>query len=185
MHPAGQSAPSFSSRLELPISWDILDAAPSSQILETAEQTNASLLAFLLQEIEVEARPRPTDEQLIEALAPLTAKLDVIIELVTRLSYRDLARPPRSVIELDERHIAWQAADAPQPGSWLRIKIYFHPTFLEPIVVFGQVEDDAEAAAGSTRQVEARLAELSERIAEDLHRLAFLTQRRQRLQNVA
>lgn len=179
-----QGVPSFLSRLELPIAWEPLADAPSDRTLEAAEQANASLLSFLLQEVEVEARPRPADEQLVEALAPLVAKLDVVIELVTRLSYRDLERPARHALELGERQISWHATEAPQPGSWLRIRLYFHPTFLEPVILFGQVGHGAQNLTGDAYRIEVNLAELSERIVNDLHRLAFLTQRRQRLHSL-
>ena len=181
---AALSAASVASRLELPVSWERLDCAPSEQQREAAEQANAGILSFLLQEIELDARPRPADEQLVEALAPLAAKLDVVVELVTRLSYRDAERPPRRVIELGERHRAWQAPDAEPPGVWLRLSIYFHPTFLEPVVLFGEVTE-TNPAVGSGFHIEVAVAEGPERVSGDLLRLALLTQRRQHAATVA
>lgn len=173
-------APSVASRLELPLSWERLGdgGAPSEQQRDAADQANATILSFLLQEIELDARPRPTDEQLVEALAPLAAKLDVVVELVTRLSYRDTERPARRALELGERHVAWHAPEAEPTGAWLRLKIYFHPTFLEPVVLFGKVTA-ADPAAGGGFHIEATVTAESERVTDDLLRLALLTQRRQ------
>ena len=64
-------------------------------------------------------------------------------------------------------------------GDWLRIKLYFDPNFLEPIVLYGRVAsaipDDATGGCG----VQAELVETSLETEEAVARLAFLAQRRQ------
>jgi hypothetical protein len=172
----------FSIRFEIPIAWDVLDRPPSPQRRELAEQTNAGVFAFLLQEVDIDAGPRPADEQLAEALAPLRIKLDMIIDLLSRLSYRDIELPPPREIALAASHIVWQSPLPLSSGGWLRIRMYFHPTFREPIAVFGRVVNCDKNAGTAGYSIHADLAEMSERILGDLARLAFLSQRRQRAQ---
>src|SRR5712691_5552191 len=96
----------YLSRLALPVSWEPLDRAPSPEDCDRAAWSNAGILGFLLHGIEIEAAQRPTDERLAEALAPLRIKLDIVIEMLGRLTYRDVALPPMRDIELGMTRMA-------------------------------------------------------------------------------
>lgn len=182
----------LSLRFELPLAWALLDHPPAPQHREQAEQANAGVLAFLLQGVDLEAGPRPADEELAEALAPLRIKLDMVLDLLARHAYRDIDLPPQGEVELDAVRILWESPLPPRPedtspgdlraGDWLRISLYFHPTFREPITLFGKVANAARIGPGAGCRVEADLVELPEHLLGDLSRLAFLIQRRQRAQ---
>jgi hypothetical protein len=167
------------SRIALPVSWEALDRAPSPEDCGKAAWGNAGVLSFLLHSIEVDAAQRPSDERLAEALAPFRIKLDIVIEMLGRLTYRDVTLPPVCDIELGTERIAWQSPQPLRAGDWLRIKLYFDPNFLEPIVLYGRVAsaipDDATGGCG----VQAELVETSLETEEAVARLAFLAQRRQ------
>jgi hypothetical protein len=170
--------PVFFSRLVLPVSWERLDRAPSAEQRAAAARADANILDFLLHEIDQEAAARVADERLAEALAPLRIKLDIAIEMLRRLSYRDVVLPPSHDVELGLTRLAWHASSALQIDDWLRVRIFFDATFLEPIELYGQVASCvADADGGCSVQVE--LAEIPEDTGEALTRVAFLTQRRQ------
>ena len=76
----------FSSRLVIPASYERLARSPSHEIREAIERSNTGVLGFLLQGVDLEAMHRPADEHLAEALAPLRTKLDMIIDMLGRLS---------------------------------------------------------------------------------------------------
>src|SRR5215469_14046570 len=99
----------FSSCLTIPICIDGLCHPPSQATREVVDRSNASVLGFLLQEVDLDAMPRPADERLVEALAPLRVKLDTLIDMVGRLSYRDIKLPPACEIELGSARIAWRS----------------------------------------------------------------------------
>src|SRR5215469_1384252 len=128
--------PSYLSRLALPMAWEPLDGAPSPEEFGKAAWSNAGVLGFLLHGVEIEAAQRPADERLAEALAPLRIKLDIVIEMLGRLAYRDVTLPPVCNIELSMERIAWHSAMPQRAGDWLRIKLYFDPNFPEPIVLY-------------------------------------------------
>jgi hypothetical protein len=172
----------FSSRLVLPVSCDPLDQPPSREMREAAERSNAGVIGFLLQGVDLEAMPRPANERLAEALAPLRTRLEMIIEMLGRLSYRDIELPPCCDIELELARITWLSPRPLQRGAWLRIKLYFHPTFREPVIVFGTGKSCVADGSGDGCRVQADLAELSQDIGEGFARLALVTQRRQRAQ---
>jgi hypothetical protein len=169
----------FLSRLALPVSWEPLARAPSAEDCERAAWANANILGFLLHGVDLDAAQRPSDERLTEALAPLRIKLDIVIEMLGRLTYRDVVLPPVRDIDLGMTRMAWHSPQALRPGEWLQIKLYFDAKFLEPIVLYGRVEsavkDDVDGGCG----VQAELAEIPGETEEAFARLAFLAQRRQ------
>ncbi len=85
--------------LALPINSDRLCQPPSRAACDAAEQSNASVFGFLLQEVDLQAISRPTDERLAAAVAPLRIKLDMLIDMTARLSYREVALPPVCEVE--------------------------------------------------------------------------------------
>jgi len=172
----------FLSRLVLPVAAERLEQAPSPAAREAAERSNEGVLGFLLQGVELEAMPRSTDERLAEALAPVWTKLDTIIDMLGRLSYRDVALPPLHEAELGPGHFAWLSALPQEPGRWLRLELYFDPIFREPVVVFARVASCADNGAEAGCWVRAELCELSQAVGEKFARLALLAQRRQRSQ---
>ena len=177
--------PIYLSRLALPISWELLDRAPSQEDRGKAAWGNAGVLRLLLHGIEVEAAQRASDEHLAEALAPLRIKLDIVIEILGRLAYREITLPTVCSIELGPDRIAWQSPRPLRVDDWLRIKLYFDPNFLEPVVLLGHVAstipDDATGGCG----VQVELLQTSHEIEEAVARLAFLVQRRQLAQRPA
>jgi hypothetical protein len=170
--------PIYLSRLALPVSWEALDHAPSPEDCGKAAWSNAGILGFLLHGIEMEAAQRPADERLAEALGPLRIKLDIVIEMLGRLTYRDVTLPAVRDIELGMDRIAWHSPSPLSAGDWLRLKLYFDPNFLEPIVLYAHIASAMPEDDGGCF-VQAELAETSIETEEAVARLAFLAQRRQ------
>lgn len=174
----------FLSRIVLPIAWDRLAEAPTPEAHAALHAANAGVLAFLLREIESEATPRTADERMLEALAPLHAKLDMIVELLGRLRYGSDPLPATREIEFALDRIGWTSPEPLNMTGWLRFRLYFHPTFREPVMLHGRVAGCAPDDEGGHR-VEADLASTPETQDAALARLAFLAHRRQQAQRPA
>lgn len=183
--PHSRDPTGFSSSLALPLSSDSLGHPPSRETREAVERSNASVLGFLLQGVDLEAMPRPADERLAEALTPIRIKLDTLIEMVERLSYRGIELPPVCEIELGADRIAWRSCKPWQRSDWLRIELYFHQTFREPVVLIGEVTSCVDQDREGGWCIIADLIQMPESIAERLARLALLTQRHQRVRPAA
>jgi hypothetical protein len=169
----------FFSKLVLPVRWDWLDHSPSCELRDDADRSNAGIIGFLLQGVDLEAMPRPSDERLAEALAPLRMKLDMIIGMLGMLSYRDVNLPPLCEIEFSLDRVFLLSPQPLQLGDWLRIELYFDPTFREPVIVFGNVRTCTKQGPHAECRIRADLAEMSHAVAKSVARLAFLTQRHQ------
>ena len=176
--------PIFLSHLVLPVSCEALDGAPSPEDRGSVALTNAGVLNFLLHGVDLEAAHRPADERLAEALAPLRIKLDIVIELLGRLSYRNVRLPPARDIALSPTRMCWQSPEPFRPDDWVCIKLYFDPVFLEPIVLYGQVASAVKDDSGGC-SIQAELSEIPAETEEAFARLAFLAQRRQLAQRPA
>jgi hypothetical protein len=81
--------------------------------------------------------------------------------------------------------MVWHSPAPLRCGDWLRIKLYFDPKILEPVVLYGHVESAIEDDAGDGCGVQAELAEIPEHAEESFARLTFLAQRRQLAQRPA
>jgi hypothetical protein len=171
--------PLYLSRVALPVSWEVLDRPPSPDDFGKVGWSNSGVLGFLLHNVDLDAAQRPADERLAEALAPLRIKLDVVVEMLGRLSYRGAELPPVAMIELGTDRMSWHAPEPLKTGAWLRIKLYFDPKFLEPIVLFARVASAIKDDTGAGCLVQAELAETTQETEEAVARLAFLAQRRQ------
>ncbi len=146
---------------------------------EAVARSNTSVLAFLWQEVELAAMPQTADERLATALAPLRTRLDMLIEMVARLSYHHVALPPTISVALSPTRIIWHSRQQWSRGDWLRLELYFHPLFREPVSLLVQVTDCAEDEREACWRVEASLIEMPESTRDEMTRLAFLTHRRQ------
>jgi len=169
----------YSSHVTVPLRCNPLCRAPSREIRETIERHNAGVLGFLLQGIDLEAMPRPADERLAEALAPIRMKLDMLIDMLARLSYRDADLPPLCEAELRPNQVAWHSEQPWSPGKWLRIELYFNPAILEPVSLLAEVTRCFEQTQGNGWRLEADLIEMPRSLGEKLARLALLNQRHQ------
>ena len=170
----------FACSLVLPLGWESLERTPSEEVRRAAAWSNAGVVRFLLHEIDVGAASRPAEERLVEALAPIHTKLEMIIEMLGRVAYRDLALPPPCEVELSLERIAWHASKALKIGGWVRLRLYFHQTFLEPVVLYAQVVFCGEPEQDHSCPIKAELDGMPETTGEAFVRLAFLAQRRQR-----
>ena len=169
----------FVSRLALPVFGNRLCEPPSLDMRRAVDLANASVLDFLLHDADLEAMARSTDERLVTALAPLRTKLDMLIDMVARLSYRAMALPPVCDVELRPGHIVWQSRQLWQRGDWLRLELFFHPVFREPVSLLTEVAECGDERHRGTSRIAGELAPMPPDTVESLARLAFLTQRQQ------
>jgi hypothetical protein len=169
----------FVGRLMLPVLSERLAAPPSREMRDAVERSNTFVLGFLLQEVDLDALPRPGDERLAAALAPMRIKLDMLTEMVAWLSYRNVPLPPVCAVGLGSAYVVWYSRQIWPSGDWLRLDLYFHASLREPVSLFVEVYRCLEQGCDEGWRIDGRLAEMLASTQERLARLAFLAQRRQ------
>ena len=170
--------PTFSLTLALPTEREVIAGPPSGEMLDRLERSNGTVLATLLKCADL-GKPPVEDEALTDALEPLRVKIDMMIEMLARLSYRGMTLPDPRPIELGLVHIRWSQPDPLPVDSWLLSKIYFHDTYREPVALAGRVTSCDPAQSDGARNIEVDLVEMSDGLSESFARLVFLEHRRQ------
>jgi hypothetical protein len=169
--------PTFTSRLLIPVAWERLTDMPSRGMLDAIERSDSAIFDTLLMGVDLDAA-RVEDEVLADALKPIRLKLDMIFEMLGAISYRDVPLPEPRDIELGLIRAAWTAPETFERGEWLLLKLYFHKTFREPVVLAGRVVGSEALADRREHRVEVELLEMSEGVSESFARLVFLEHRR-------
>jgi hypothetical protein len=170
--------PTFSLAMTVPIGWESISGPPDNDLLDRLERSNGSVLTTLLKFADL-GTPPVEDDVLADALEPLRVKIDMVVEMLARMSYRDLTLPQPRPIELGLIHIRWSQPEPLAVDSWLLSKIYFHDIFREPIVLAGRVASCVPGSSEGVSKIEIDLAEMSETLSESFARLVFLEHRRQ------
>jgi hypothetical protein len=170
--------PTFSLALTLPIEWEPISEPPSAEFLGRLERSNRGVLATLLKCADL-GTPAIEDEVLADALEPLRVKIDMIVEMLARMSYRGQALPESWPIELGLLHLRWSQPTPLAENTWLLSRIYFHDIFREPIALAGRVGSCSRDAPDDFSKIDMDLAEMSEGLSESFARLVFLEHRRQ------
>lgn len=169
--------PTFSLALTLPVEWEALAGPPTDALLDRLERSNGGIVRTLLRNADLGAPPIE-DEAIADAIAPLRVKLDMAVEMLARLSYRDLIVPDPRPIELGLSQLRWTQPRALAVDTWLLAKIYFHEVFREPVVLAGRIANCVAGQADDAVRIEMDLAEMSEELGESFARLVFLEHRR-------
>jgi hypothetical protein len=169
----------FVGRLMLPVQAEHQPQPPPREVLDAVEQANVAVIDFLLQEVDLDALPRADDERLAAALAPLRIKLDMLAGMVARLSYRNVPLPPVVNVALVPSCVVWSSRQAWACGDWLRLDLYFHAVYREPVALFAEVARCCAQGSAANWTIEARPAAMLAATRERLARLVFQVQRRQ------
>jgi len=169
--------PTFSISLRLPLECEALAAAPSDSEMERIEHANEATLDMLFTSADLGAAPIE-DEALAEALRPLRVKIDMMVGMLARLSYRDRPLPEAREVEVGLSRLAWSQPEPLTPQSWLLVRLYFHELLREPVTLAGRVMScTADPLTGGWRG-DIAIADMSESLGESFARLVFLEHRR-------
>jgi hypothetical protein len=170
--------PTFSLALTVPIEWEPLSGPPTADMLARLERSNGGVLTTLLKCADL-GTPLIEDDALADALQPLRVKIDMIVDMLARISYRGLALPDPRPIELGLTRIRWSQPTPLPVDTWSLSKIYFHDIFREPIALAGRIASCEREIPDGISRIEVDLAEMSEGLSESFARLVFLEHRRQ------
>lgn len=158
----------------LPVAWQPRDRPLSRFEIANLEESNLLLLQASAAIEEHPIRDQGEDPgPLAGEIARLDLKLNLVLQLLARLAIKDRLPAP-TMIQFNSHGASWTAiGPAPEVDSQGLLRIHLHaslPQSLDLPGVISQIE-------GS--QVRLRFQELSEPIAELIHRLAFLRHRRE------
>jgi hypothetical protein len=157
----------------LPVQWQA-SARPRDRFeLTGLEEANLLLLQAAVAMEEHPARDKNEDlGPLAGELARMDFKLNLVLQLLSRLVHREPMPPPRPV-QFNALGASWTlSGPAPTVGSHGLLRIQLRSSLPQPL------ELPAEVAGVDGMNIKVRFPELSEAVAELIQRLAFLRHRR-------
>ena len=161
----------------LPVAWEVLDEPPDQARLDRANHGGLALVQATLhwsEHLAVEAVDE--DTPLLQEVARLEFKVNLLLEMVARLVERDLPMPPAVPVALSSERLVWWT-DAPPPAdSRLWLSVYVLPGVPRPLELSARVVD--VAAEEGVHRVEATLPDLSLALQDVIEKLVFRQHRR-------
>jgi hypothetical protein len=157
----------------LPLQWKALTRPLDRFELTGLEESNMVLLQACIAVEEHPARDKNEDlGPLAGELARLDFKLNLVLQLLSKLVSRDRISAPTS-IQFNALGASWTAIGPPPPvGEHGILRVQIRSSLPQPLELPGEVS----AVSGATVRV--RFTELSEGTAELIQKLAFLRHRR-------
>lgn len=127
----------------LPLSLDLLDAAPRDYELQHANDSNDFLLrsvAALEEKIEHDD-PDPVWQELKRQ----DMKLNLILDMIGTLLLQQKLVPPPSELQLTASGLHIGATQTPAPAQHCRVQLYIEPAIPKPLTLYGQCHPSAQA----------------------------------------
>ena len=167
----------------LPLTWSVIDPDSLAGRQRAVAEQNAERLQVIAG-LDDHA-PEPLDDHpgLTHELQRLDFKLNVILEMVSRLYGAAGELPSRVPVGLGSSRVGFTTADAPAVGQVLQIELYLYPRYVFPVVLFGTVDsvaarDDAAAVTVTLTPMADDAQELFEKAVFRCHRRQVARQRR-------
>ena len=170
--PRGESA-TLGLALEdrLPLSWTVCDTSNLGS-LQLANQDTLRIILALEEHIpEAEERGANAPE-----LARIDFKLNLVLDLVSKLLERHLVLPAPRLTRLTPEVVEWVADDGPSAGSNVEVQLFLCNRYPRAIVLPGRVTGTSTGADGLRTSVS--FEGLGDTVKEELEKLIFRRHRR-------
>jgi len=159
---------------EVSLAWRRVEQLPDEARLAAVNESNE---AFLRAVSVIGAFPGEYAEEEVassQEVARLDLKINLLLELVSQLIYRQVDMPPRRLVTISTTHIAWRDEAPPAAGDTLFVQVYIEHGTPKPLSFYATV-----AAGGDDGEVRAHLLGLSASAQSWLDKLIFRHHRRE------
>ena len=160
----------------MPLAWQVLDAPPEDSELDKLDASNINTLK-VISSLEL-AGIEPNDElgAVGQELARLELKVNVLLDMMSRLMTRDQMLPESIPVWLSGEEISWTAPESIASGAYLLVTLFMSPAYPQPIVLpaitsESVVEDDQFL-------INARFVDMILAVREELDKQIFRFHRR-------
>lgn len=162
---------------EMPLGWEAV-SLPAGNVLHEWMHANVALLhALSTMETQAPEYENESGSDVDRRLDRVEAKLDLMLNLLSRVLARSAPQPAACTVTLSASRIEWiSSANAPVAGQNVVISLFINPRLPQPLLLPARVLT-ASATTGGTR-VGAEFSHLSEEAQEWLERTVFRYHRR-------
>ncbi|MFT6050629.1 MAG: hypothetical protein ACI9B9_000267 [Halioglobus sp.] len=121
------------------ITWKKIDYRPSEAHLVLVNESNESFLRAVSAMGEVAMDNPDDDVGISQEVLRLDLKVNLLLDLVSQLIYKQLEIPAVSRVTVSSREIDWQSDKVPQPGQVIFVEAYIQHGTPKPICFYGEV----------------------------------------------
>lgn len=135
----------------LPLQWWSIDGLPDEQTLASHDEANEIFLKTLSA---LDERTDNTEEGRAQHadFARLDLKINILMELVGQLVASQLDLPTPRTVKLGAHTLQWRLDEVLAQGSLWRLDLYLKPSLPRPLVLFGNIRQEAQEACVLTYQ---------------------------------
>lgn len=160
----------------LPLAWQAIEKLPGEQSLLSLNDHNESVLRSVLSLEEVINEHAEEGAVAAQELGRIEAKVNLVLDLLAQLIAVQSHIPPKAAVCLGADFLEWSTAMVPQPGQWVEVEIYLHPSFPRALRLVGEVHPATGRLPAPA--VAVTFSGLSEPVQDALEKLIFRHHRR-------
>lgn len=155
------------------IAWKVIDFTPGDSHLALVNESNEAFLKAVSAISEFSREASDTTGGLSQEMNRLDLKLNLLLDLVGQLIYKQLEIPSTSLVTVTSSEVMWGADHLPDTGDTLFVQLYIQRGIPKPLSFYGRVV----AVDGGSARV--HLIGLSESVQQWLDKLIFRHHRRE------
>lgn len=160
----------------LAVVWQSVEEMPDTLRLALISESNEAFLRSVSAFGEFVKEPAEESSDVMQELARLDLKLNLLLELVGQVVYRQADIPGFSPVKLFARGVEWRCENAPEPGQKVMLRLYVQRGIPKPLCFYGEaVSTPEEQRAGVAKVV---FHGLSQSVADWLEKFIFRQHRR-------
>jgi len=138
------------------IAWNPVDYQPDEAHLALVNESNDSFLRAVSAIGEFSREIPEEDPGISQEIARLDLKVNLLLDLVGQLIYKQLNIPEKSRVTVSGNEIEWQASDTPEPGLTVFVQAYIQHGTPKPLCFYGKVvssQEDHDSGRARVRYV--------------------------------
>lgn len=159
------------------VSWESVEFAPDDVHLALVNESNEVFLRAVAAIGEFPKELASEDlSDISQEISRLDNKLNLLLELVGQLVYKNQDIPETSQVKLNSTHIEWTDSRLPEPGSKVFMKVYVQRGTPKPLCFYGDVVSSVDERRAGVARV--KYSGLSGAVQDWLDKLIFRHHRR-------
>jgi len=126
------------------LTWKPVEYQPDEAHLALVNESNDAFLRAVSAIGEFSREVSEEDAGMSQEIARLDLKVNLLLDLVSQLIYKQLDIPEKSRVTLSGSEIEWYASDLPAPGLTVFVQAYVQHGTPKPLCFYGKVASSQE-----------------------------------------
>lgn len=126
------------------IDWELVDYPPDDARLAMVNESNEAFLRAVSAIGAFSGEASEDDVAISQEIARLDLKMNLLLDLVSQLIYKQLELPEKTRVTVSSSYIEWQGSQLPSPGVTVFVQAYIQHGTPKPLCFYGEVVSHQE-----------------------------------------